>query len=165
MIMRTGTERALGRQIWCSLILLVTAALDCQAFEVSGNPVVGTDGSLRVRGHTLRLWGVEWLNTATPCVGDERPPACGMRAVRALEQVSDGFVRCRTEVRQRDASYQARCFTDYRGPGPALDLAAYLLSRGWVLAASDAPPAYRAMERGAREHRLGIWGHRLPSPP
>lgn len=128
------------------------------AYDIRGSAFVGEDGSLRIRRQTVYLWGVIWVDTPRDCLPQVRPVHCGPRAVLALEQGITGFVRCRLHGRRSDGSGLAQCFSGYSALDEGEDLAAYLLQRGWVAAAPDAPPAYHVLERIARHRGLGLWG-------
>ena len=45
--------------------------------------------------------------------------------------------------------------------GPREDIGATMVSRGWALAAEDAPPQYRALKSLARSRELGLWGPKI----
>jgi len=128
------------------------------AAEFSGNAFVNDDGSLRVRQFTVHLHGVTWLPTIENCQTYERPPRCGPLATLALGRAIDGFVRCRIMTRRADGSVEAACRVSPSTFSPGRDLAAWLLSRGWVVAAPGAPSHYPALEQMARTHGVGLWG-------
>lgn len=113
---------------------------------------------MHIRQRAVRLWGIFVPATRADCLRYVRPPECGPRATLALKEGITGFVRCRSIVRYDDGSIGAQCFTGYSKFDDGVDLAAYLLNRGWALAAPDAPPAYQALESIARQHELGLWG-------
>ena len=56
--------------------------------------LVQDDATLRVRGKTIRLFGLYIPPTERGCATVFRPPACGSRTVRALELKIRGFVEC-----------------------------------------------------------------------
>jgi endonuclease YncB( thermonuclease family) len=145
---------------------LALCAAGAAGLEFSGTAFVNTDGSLRLRGHTVHLAGVLWLDTIEDCRRHERPLVCGPRATLALDQAIQGFVRCTVEARRPDGSYEAHCTTRDGGfRDREIDLAAYLLTRGWVAAAPEAPARYQVMERAARRQGLGLWGTPLVIEP
>lgn len=141
--------------IFLSLLLAFFSA--AVSADISSYAFVQHDGSLRVDGHTIRLYGVHIPPTGDACRTNERPVRCSSRAALALEFKISGFVRCAPRERQDDGSLTAVCFAD------GVDLGAYLLQRGWALALPDAPFEYIALERIARAHHVGVWG--LPIEP
>lgn len=145
----------------CAVAMRVAAA----PLEFSGSAFVNADGSLRIRNHIVHLAGVVWLDTVQDCRAYERPAVCGPRAALALDQAIQGFVRCRTTRQRADGSYEGECSAGRDAFNDGVDLAAYLLIRGWVAAAPDAPPRYHVMERAARSHGLGVWGAPLTIEP
>jgi endonuclease YncB( thermonuclease family) len=151
--------------------LFLAACLVCApcgpaaAEEFSGSAHVRDDGSLRIRNREVRLWGIAIIPTHEDCLRHVRPPVCGPRAALALRQGITGFVRCTTVRRAAGGVVEAQCFTGYDSFDPGVDLAAYLLNRGWALAAPGAPPHYQALERIARHHGLGLWGSPGVSEP
>lgn len=128
------------------------------AADISSYAFVQHDGSLKVDGKTIQLFGIYIPPTDDACRPDERPVRCSSRAALALEFKISGFVRCTPQERFDDGSISAVC----RSNGE--DLAAFLLQRGWALALPDAPFEYVAFERIAQNRQLGVWGFPLDSP-
>ena len=135
-------------------------ALADNSYDFSGSAFVGDDGVMRIAHHDVRLWGIVIPPTREQCAEYMRPPDCGPRATLVLKEGINGFVGCRAVERNDDRSISAQCFTGYSSFDAGVDLAAYLLNRGWALAAPDAPPEYQALERIARHTGLGLWGDR-----
>jgi endonuclease YncB( thermonuclease family) len=124
--------------------------------------IVQEDGSLRVQGKTIRLFGTYIPDTARVCRGDFRPPLCGSRAANALNLKIEGFVRCHPQAELADGSLGALCYV----PGnsvldPPVDLGAWLIQQGLAVATPDAPFEYGVFERIARENRRGVWGFQV----
>lgn len=138
------------------LLNLVLALLDVQtvgAEEISGYAFVQDDGSLRVSGRTIRLFGIHIPSTAQTCRRFERPAVCAPQATLALDfKIGTDFVHCTPQSRNDDGSITALC----RAGGH--DLSAYLLERGWALALPDAPFEYAALEKIASHKGMGVWG-------
>ena len=120
--------------------------------DISGNAFVEHDGTLRIGGRTIHLYGIHIPRTEDNCRMNERPVRCNSRAALALEFKISGFVRCEPIERFDDGSLTAVCRADGE------DLSAYLLERGWALALPDAPFAYVALERIAQQRNVGVWG-------
>ena len=134
-------------------LLLALSAAGLRADEISSYAFVQDDGSLRVSGHTVRLFGIHIPPTAQSCRSFERPVTCAPQAVLALDfKIGADFVHCTPQTRNDDGSITAVCRVG------DTDLSAYLLSRGWALALPDAPFDYAALEKIARHRGLGVWG-------
>lgn len=127
------------------------------AADISSYALVQHDGTLRVDGRTIRLYGIHIPPTGDTCRTDVLPVRCSSRAALALEFKIAGFVRCTPIERHRDRTLTALCRAD------GDDLSAYLLGRGWALVLPDAPFEYVALERIARRRSLGVWG--IPVEP
>jgi len=135
-----------------SLLLAVSAAA-VRADEISSYAFVQDDGSLRVSGYTIQLFGIYIPPTAQSCRTFERPVTCAPQAALALDfKIGADFVHCTPQTRNDDGSITAVCRVG------DTDLSAYLLSRGWALALPDAPFDYAALEKIARHRGLGVWG-------
>lgn len=136
------------------LILLgVLAAMPAGAADLHSYAFVNDDGSLRIRGKTVHLFGIHVPPTSRDCRTYIRPVQCRPRAVLALDfKIGSDFVRCDHVRRNADGSYVSICEANGE------DLSFYLLSRGWALALPDAPFEYQAQERIARHRGMGVWG-------
>lgn len=139
---------------WFGLLATAVAAP-----EISSYVFVQRDGTLRMDGRTIHLYGIHIPATEEACRTNERPVRCSSRAALALEFKIRGFVRCTPVERNPDASLTAVCRAD------GDDLSAYLLERGWALALPDAPFEYVALERIARERKVGVWGFAVERVP
>lgn len=141
-----------GREL-CFLLALLSAPA-ARAEELSSYAFVQDDGSLRVSGRAVRLFGIHIPRTAEACRSFERPVVCAPQAALALDfKIGADFVRCAIRAKNDDGSITALCRV--RGD----DLGAYLLERGWALALPDAPFEYVALEKIARHKGMGVWGH------
>ena len=135
-----------------NLLVALTAA-GARADEISSYAFVRDDGTLRVSGYTIRLFGIYIPPTAQSCRSFERPVTCAPQAILALDfKIGADFVHCDPQTHNDDGSITAVCRVG------DTDLSAYLLSRGWALALPDAPFDYAALEKIARHRGLGIWG-------
>lgn len=144
---------------FAAIVLLALYACTSWAGDISSYAIVQDDGSLRVQGRTIRLYGIYIPPTDEACRFNVRPVQCGSRAALALEFRIQGFVRCTPKGRDADGTLLALCRTEGE------DLSAYLLERGWALALPDAPFEYQALERIARNRGLGVWGFPIDPPP
>jgi endonuclease YncB( thermonuclease family) len=124
--------------------------------------IVQDDATLRVQGKTIRLFGLYIPPTGQGCATVLRPPACGSRAVRALELKIQGFVECLPQQRYTDGSIGAICYAREGGVlDPPLDLGAWLIEQGFAVAGPDAPFEYGVLEKIARVNRRGVWGFQV----
>jgi len=138
---------------WATLAIGVLAlCAAASAAEISSYAFVEHDGTLRVDGRTIHLYGIHIPPTEDDCRTSERPVRCTSRAAQALEFRISGFVHCEPTARHDDGSVTALCRADGE------DLSAYLLRRGWALALPEAPFEYEALERIARQRNVGVWG-------
>ncbi|MCK8604015.1 thermonuclease family protein [Desulfoferrobacter suflitae] len=146
------------------LAVLFSLPLVPQAAEYKSYAIVKNDGSLRVQGRTIWLYGLRIPPTYESCLDFLRPPRCGPRAVLMLElKIDPYFVHCHEISRNGDGGINAVCTSQGE------DLAAYMLQNGWAEALPHAPAEYHRLEKSARARNLGIWkllpGDMIPSPP
>ncbi len=143
-------------------MLLALAATTAEA-DVVGAAIIQDDGSLKVRGRTIRLHGIHIPQTGRVCRTAIRPARCGSEAMLALDFRIQGFVRCKPVKRTRGRSILAVCYVRGRGSvlEPDEDLGAYLLRQGLAVARPDAPFEYVTLERIARAQRRGMWSKAL----
>jgi endonuclease YncB( thermonuclease family) len=134
-------------------VMLSTLVIQQATAEISSFAFVQSDGTLRVSGETIRLYGIYVPPTDQSCRTFERPIECGTRASLALDfHIGVEFVHCEVKLRHQDGSLTALCRV--RGE----DLSAWMLQKGWALALPDAPFEYTAFEKIARARGLGVWG-------
>lgn len=120
------------------------------------------DGTLRIDGRTIRLFGIQIPLLERTCRTVIRPPSCGAKAVLVLAGKVDGFVRC--EIVRTAAGGVLEGICGIRGDdlfAPRRDLAALMLQEGFAFAGPEAPPEYVALERLAQSRALGLWGERF----
>lgn len=138
------------------LALLISAMIPLQAradFSFSSFAFVQEDGSLKVSGYLVHLYGIYIPPTDRTCYTFISPMPCGTRASLALEfRISGDFIQCTQRALARDGSLIANC----RQGGE--DLSEWMLRKGWAVALPDAPFEYAAMEKIARARGVGIWG-------
>jgi endonuclease YncB( thermonuclease family) len=133
--------------------LLVLWPLATPAADLVSYAFVQDDGSLKVRGRTVHLYGILIPATERTCRAFLHPIECGPRAVLALDfKVGARFVHCDPQRKRADGSIVAVCRIDGE------DLGAWMLEQGWAMALSYAPPEYQALERIARHRGRGVWG-------
>ena len=147
-----GTAEMIARFSRCALTtVLLFYSLPLWA-DITSYALVREDGTLQVRRHRIRLYGIHIPPTARICRLAASPLRCGPRAVLQLDFKIDRFVSCKPMSENRDGTIYALCRVDGE------DLSAWMLERGWALALPDAPFEYVALERIARARSLGVWG-------
>lgn len=121
--------------------------------EISSFAFVQQDGSLKVAGYLIHLYGIYIPPTEQACYTFIRPVPCGPRASLALDfKISGDFVHCMPRATNPDGSLAANCRSGNE------DLSEWMLQRGWAVALPDAPFGYLTLERIAQSKRIGIWG-------
>ena len=143
------------------LALLIAAASNGAAAEtadVIGHAIVRDDASLLINNQVVHLYGIYIPSTNRTCRGWINPVRCGSRAALALDFKTKGFIHCFEQYENSDGSIDATCWQDRTAFDAGVDLAAYLIERGWAMALPGAPFEYHAMERIARSRELGVWG-------
>ena len=139
-------------------ILLSVAANSVFARELHSYASVQDDGSLKIKGHQVHLYGIYLPETTRQCRTNIRPTRCASRGVLALDFKVQGFVRCYPETENDDGSLNAICYVGRGRFDEGEDLGAYLIQNGWAMALPGAPFEYHAMERIARHNNRGVWG-------
>jgi endonuclease YncB( thermonuclease family) len=138
--------------------LLITMGI--AVAELASFAFVQADGSLRLKGRTIHLYGIHIPVTDRDCRTFQQPLTCGSRAALALDfKKGANFVHCEPTQHHSDGSLTALC----RVKGE--DLSAYLLERGWAVALPDAPFEYQVLEEIAKKRGFGIWGIALDPRP
>jgi endonuclease YncB( thermonuclease family) len=144
------------RRLLLYLTMLLVGATTCsmtRAEEFSSFAFVQENGSLKIDGRLVYLYGIYIPPTDQTCYTFVRPIQCSSRAALALDfKISGDFVRCQSRYVNPDGSVVASCISG------GDDLSEWMLQRGWALASPDAPFSYTALERIAQVRGLGIWG-------
>jgi endonuclease YncB( thermonuclease family) len=150
----------IGGCLAISLVLGLSSSTSVLAASPIRNfAIVQDDGSLRVQGQTIRLFGTHIPRTGRRCESRLRPIKCGSRAALALELIIRGFVTCHPQGRYRDRSISAICYVEHGSiVDPPLDLGAWLIEKGLAVASPEAPFEYVTLERIAQAQNRGIWG-------
>jgi len=147
----------------CLLLLSLLISANAGAREFEGHAVVRNDGSLLIKNRVVHLFGIYLPSTNRQCRAWISPVRCDERGVLALDFIVRGFITCFERVQRADGSVEATCYRDRSSFDPGIDLAAYLIERGWALARPEAPFEYHAMERIARTQEVGVWGWQIDS--
>ena len=144
-----------------TLTLLASLVFFCAhsaAREISSSARVNDDGTLRINGKTVHLYGIHIPKTGRTCSKNKIPPFCASRAAIALDFKISGFVRCEIINRNSDGSLVGWCRVKASSFNEGEDLSAYLLEYGWAVALPDASIEYQTLEKIARSRQVGVWG-------
>ena len=124
--------------------------------EIVSYAIVQTDGSIKVSGHKIWLYGIYIPDTNRICRSFIRPVKCMPRDVLQLDfKIGPYFVHCDPITENEDGSLNAFCTVKDE------DLGAWMIKHGWAVALPDAPFEYQVMEEIARENRRGVWGRQV----
>ena len=137
---------------------LLLVAAPSSAREISSSAIVNDDGTLRINGKTIHLYGIHIPKTGRTCSRNKIPPFCASRAAIALDFKISGFVRCEIIRENSDRSLVGWCRVKASSLSEGEDLSAYLLEYGWAVALPDAPIEYQTLEKIARTRQIGVWG-------
>lgn len=141
-------------------LIAASSGLRAAEPEISSFAFVNQDGTLRISGRLIYLFGIYIPPTDQTCYTFVRPVQCGTRASLALAfRVSGDFVRCLPRSMNLDGSIVASCRAGNT------DLSEWMLQRGWAVALPDAPFQYAAMEKIAQSRGIGIWGIPIDTIP
>ena len=133
--------------------------------DLSSYAFVQDDGTLRIDGKDVRLYGIHIPTTAQDCRTWERPVQCAPRAALALGfKTQQSFVHCEEKGREADGTIIGLCRVNRGSFSAGEDLSAYMLEYGWALALPDAPFEYQALEKIARHRGIGVWGIPVGKP-
>jgi len=141
-----------------ALACIVLSASPLFAYEISSSAIINEDGTLRIKGKTIHLYGIHIPRTNRTCRSNQLPTVCGSRAAVALDFKIDGFVRCEILDELEDGSSVGWCRVNASRFDEGEDLSAYLLENGWAVALPDAPFEYQTLEKIAQSRQFGVWG-------
>lgn len=150
----------LFRAVTLALLMALLWPWSSAHAELSSFAFVQEDGTLRVRGTVVRLYGITIPPTEQTCYTFMRPPMCGQRALLALEfKIGGDFIHCAEQTYNADNTVTAFCTYDKE------DLSAWMLQSGWAAALPNAPANYFVLEDMARAKGIGIWGIAVEQAP
>lgn len=148
-----NTRKQMRSVLFAALFALTSVPCALAQSEISSFAFVQDDGSLKISGSLVRLYGIYIPPTDQSCYSFIRPVPCGSRASLALDfRISGAFVHCLPRATNPDGSITASCTVDKE------DLSAWMLQKGWAVALPDAPFEYQTLEKIAQSRGIGIWG-------
>lgn len=148
-----NTGKQMRSVLLAALFALTSVPCALAQSEISSFAFVQDDGSLKISGSLVRLYGIYIPPTDQSCYSFIRPVPCGSRASLALDfRISGAFVHCLPRATNPDGSITASCTVDKE------DLSAWMLQKGWAVALPDAPFEYQTLEKIAQSRGIGIWG-------
>ncbi|MFO1070254.1 MAG: hypothetical protein U1E14_17200 [Geminicoccaceae bacterium] len=143
-------------------LLLPAAAAGAGPRVLEGPAIVRSDGTLWVDGAVVRLHGIYLPRLMRTCSSLLDPTFCAPAAVVVLFEKIRGFLVCHEVRTLADGSVDAYCgMRADRLFDPREDVGAMLVEEGFALAAPDAPPEYRVLERLAESRGVGLWGEKM----
>jgi endonuclease YncB( thermonuclease family) len=160
--MRRGLAWLVTASLALALAVVTPPAAKAYDADIVGAAAVLSDGSLRIGGNIVRLYGI-YIPVGGQFGGQTcqfvfNPARCGSRAALALDSRIEGFVFCRSVDYNSDGSVNAICYIRGTFYGRGEDLAAFLVGEGLAFALPGAPFEYVALERVAQSRQLGLWG-------
>ena len=148
-----NTGKQMRQILFAALAAMASVPWALAQSEISSFAFVQDDGSLKISGSLVRLYGIYIPPTDQSCYTFVRPVPCGSRASLALDfRISGAFVHCLPRATNADGSITASCTVDKE------DLSAWMLQKGWAVALPDAPFEYQTLEKIAQSRGIGIWG-------
>ncbi len=137
--------------VLANLILLPVAV----SAEITGKPRITDGDTIEIAGQRFRRYGIDAPEAAQRCVAENKRWQCGRNATLALAGiVSTNWVVCQERDKDRYGRIVAVCnIAGVQGP----DVAAMMVSEGWVLAYRQFSSDYVKDEAGAQRMRKGVW--------
>jgi len=151
--------RRLFFPICLGFVMAIGLATSSSFADVGYRAIVQDDGTLRVDGKTVRLFGIYIPIIGYTCTTKIRPKKCAAQAVLELDFKVNGLVRCERKQAHDDGSISAICYTLWERE----DLGAWMLYQGWAVALPGAPIEYSTLERIAYSNGRGYWGFQADS--
>lgn len=153
-----------SRKIFVTVVAVLAASLAvgprwAAAETVSGTATVVDAETLEIDGRQFRLRGIDAPEPGQRCLSGTRDYDCGRIAATALmDLVAGGTVTCQplavapaAGATAATAAPESSCRSD------GYDLSEGMVYTGWAMADPATGGAYRAIERGAKSKRRGMW--------
>ena len=103
--------RSLLLGLCLSIAVAAGAVVPSADADVGQRAKVQDDGTLKINGKTVRLFGIHIPTFGRTCRTNIRPRKCAPRAVLQLDFKVDGFVFCQAQHKNPDGSISAICNT------------------------------------------------------
>jgi endonuclease YncB( thermonuclease family) len=120
-----------------------------------------TDGdTLKLKGTTWRLWGIDAPEDGQRCTRGGAPYDCGDEATAALVRIiGDAVPLCRRKDTDRYGRTVGQCYVDGQ------DVGALLVRAGWAVDYERYSDGHYAdQENEARENKRGMWAGEFIPP-
>lgn len=134
------------------LLLLTAGTAGAKIYVIDGD-------SLELDGTEVRLNGIDAPEYYQTCRIGTKEYDCGLRAYEKLSALVKGQkVRCvkiLTDIYKRDA---CECFAG------KVNLNKKMLESGWAVVYKSGNEDYKALEKYARENKLGMWQGKFMKP-
>ncbi len=130
-----------------------------EAQTIIGRATVVDGDTIKIRDKSIRLFGVDALESGQHCVADGKRQRCAQRAALALaDKIGARNVACEKVDRDRYGRIVGVCHAG------GVNLNAWLVAEGWALAYRRYSRLYVEAEQIARFARKGIWRTRFVKP-
>lgn len=126
---------------------------------IIGRATVVDGDTIKIRGQSIRLFGIDALEGRQHCIADGKRQRCAQRAALALaDKIGARNVACAKVDRDRYGRIVGVCHAG------GVNLNAWLVAEGWALAYRRYSRLYVEAEQTARLARKGIWRTRFVKP-
>jgi len=130
-----------------------------EAPAIIGRATVIDGDTIKIRGRSIRLFGIDALEDGQHCLDDGKRRRCAQKAALALaDKIAGHNVICEKVDRDRYGRIVGIC----RAGGENLN--AWLVAQGWALAYRRYSRLYVEAEQTARRAGKGVWRTRFVPP-
>ncbi len=127
--------------------------------QLIGRASVIDGDTIKIRGQSIRLHGIDALEDAQKCLAGGQRQRCAQKAALALaNKIGRRNVVCDKRNEDRYGRIVAICRVD----GDSLN--AWLVAEGWALAYRRYSRRYIEQEKAAKQARKGVWATRFIKP-
>lgn len=141
-------------------LLVQTEGPEPAPARLAGTARVLDADTLEMRGHRVRLDGIDAPETRQACRRNGQRYQCGVAATQALRRRIGGHaVACAVSGQDRHGRLLAFCQA-----ADGTDLNSWLVEQGWALASRRYATRYVAQEERARAAQAGLWAGAFVPP-